>query len=162
MKTAPAQLRLFWKVNGYEDDFVQKQLITLAPEDQMVFMMAYECFVMWALKLGIEKVLQRDEVESACLAIQTHFAKHAWYRPDAFEKIWQQMQVFFSLAMTWDRGGQPPITFAEIVIAAQQAGYPFNFDPDIGFAMIYVSTELVRLTSFGEIAAKQHLERKRT
>jgi hypothetical protein len=92
-------------------------------------MMTYECFVMWAFKHGLETVLKRGEVEAAVVAMQHHFAKHAFYQRQAFEKIWSEMQVVMPMAMTpTPEGIIYPVT--EMLMAATFAGYPL--DPMIG------------------------------
>jgi hypothetical protein len=98
-------------MSALEKDLVQQQRLRLASEEQAVFMMTYECFVMWAIKGGMDATLNREEVESTVLAIHHHFTKHAWYRPDAFEKIWDQTQVLMPIALSpTDTGIVYPVT----------------------------------------------------
>ena len=71
---------------------VQDLRAKLSAEDQMRFMMAYECFVMWAINLGLQKVLNAEGIQAALRALYHHFEKHGWYRADAFEKIWAETE----------------------------------------------------------------------
>ena len=112
-----------------EEEPVQKQRNKLLAEDQIVFMMTYECFVTWAFKQGLEKVLKPADVEPVIVAMHRHFAKHAFYRPEAFEKIWGKMQVLMPKALTpTAKGVIGPA--ASMLMAANLAGYPL--DPMIG------------------------------
>src|SRR5207253_1379189 len=99
---------------------------------QMNFMMAYECFVMWALKRGIEGIVTQREADSAIVAMQQHLAKHAWYRPEAFEKVWESMQE------TMPMGLRPTVDgliypAAEMLMAARLAGFPYPLILDLDF-----------------------------
>jgi hypothetical protein len=134
-------------MSAIERDLVQRQRQKLPPEDEFVFMMAYECFVMWAIKRGMDTVLQREEIESAIVAIHRHFAKHAWYRADDFEKIWDRMQALMPMALKTDGSAMVyPIT--EIILAANQAGFPLDLmicaDMELG---IHVVVEIGRLAN---------------
>jgi hypothetical protein len=76
-----------------EDKMVQAQRVQLSAKDQMIFMMTYECAVMWCLKRGMEDLAKPEKSDSAIAAMRQHFAKHAWYQPESFRRIWNQMQV---------------------------------------------------------------------
>jgi hypothetical protein len=138
-----------------EDDLVQEQRTNLAVNDQMIFMMTYECLVMWALRRGMATVLKREEFGSTLDAMHLHFARHAWYRPDAFEKIWNRMEVLMPLAMKPDDSGIIyPV--AEMIEAANQAGYPLN--PMIGARLkfgMHVGLEIGRLGDFARSAVEE-------
>ncbi len=84
-------------MSAVEDSDVKEQRLKLPSDEQINFMMAYECFVLWAFKRGMETALKPEAIESAIDAIQRHFTKHAWYRPGAFEKIWKTLQDFMTV-----------------------------------------------------------------
>ncbi len=125
-----------------EAEEIAKQREKLIPDSKMIFMMAYECCMMWAIKSGMETVLKPEEVRSAVVAMQRHLAKHGWYQRGAFEKIWSKIEVLMPMAMTVgaEPGAPPPYPLAEMLMAAEQAGYPLDltgFDFDVRFG-IYV------------------------
>jgi hypothetical protein len=107
---------------------VVKQTAKLTPNDQLIFMMGYECCMMWAIKSGMEKVVKPERVQSAVLAMKRHLAKHAWYESTAFEKIWARTDVMMPIGMNAAAGpdAPPPFPVAEMLISLNQAGYPLN------------------------------------
>jgi hypothetical protein len=125
-----------------EEKPVYEQRMKLSSNEQINFMMAYECFVMWSLNRGLEPVLKQREIESAIAALQRHFSKHAWYRAGAFEKIWKQFQSCMASGM--EAFGFP--STAEMSIAAGIAGCPFDVLKlaDIRFEM-WVGVEFKQL-----------------
>jgi hypothetical protein len=54
----------------------------LKPDAQMIFMMAFECGMMWAIKTGLLNGMDFEEVKSAVLAMRRHLVKHGWYQKD--------------------------------------------------------------------------------
>jgi tryptophan synthase alpha subunit len=75
-------------MSSLEVDAVQKERLTLSPKDQATFMMTYACMVVWAITRGMVTRLKSEEVDAAIVAMQFHFAKHAWYQPEPFAKLW--------------------------------------------------------------------------
>jgi hypothetical protein len=143
-----------------EDPMLQRQRMKLSPEDQMVFMMTYECFMMSAIKRGLEAVLQPGDIELAIVAMQRHFAKHAWYRPGTFEKIWDQTQIH----MRWALRPENMETFyppADMLLVANQAGCSFNVVnvTDLSFG-VHAGSMLGRLAGFAQTVANEHLRSK--
>jgi hypothetical protein len=134
-------------MSAIEEDLVERQRTKLSSEKQTVFMMTYECFVMWSIKRGMDAVLKSEQVTQVVVAMHQHFAKHAWYQPDAFERIWDQMQVLMPMALRPDDTGIIyPVT--EMIEAANQAGYPLDHmigaDGEFG---IHVVMEIGRLAT---------------
>jgi hypothetical protein len=111
-----------------EEEWVQKVRDKLSGEAKVIFMMTYECFVMWAMRRGLESVLKPVEVEAIIAAIRSHFATHGFYRPQAFDKIWDKMQGVMPIAMTPTPDGMI-LPAAEMFMAPNMAGYPL--DPNI-------------------------------
>ena len=147
-------------LSAIEDQHVQRRRTKLPAEEQLTFMIVYECMVMWSLGRGMETVLDQKDLESAITAIQASFAKHGWYQQDAVEKIWDQMQSLMPMAMRSEPGGPPPYPLAEMSMAAHQAGYPLNIPSDLTFG-IHVVRTIAHLSNFGQATAKRHLELSR-
>lgn len=151
-------------MTAIEDKNVTKQWESLTPDSQMNFMIAYECCMMWAIRSGLEKVLKPEEVRSAVIAMRRHLAKHGWYERLAFKKMWAQMKLLMPFAMTISPqpDAPPPYPLAEMVEAANQAGYPFHlsgFDWDIKFG-IHVLVWIQQLSRAAEEAAQEYLQGK--
>jgi hypothetical protein len=131
-----------------EDEPVQKARNLLSAEDQVIFMMTYECFVMWGFKRGLETVLKPAVVEPIIVAMRRHFAKHGFYRPDAFQKIWDQMQTVMPMAMNPTPEGVI-YPAAEMLMAPTLAGYPLDpmisADLEFGVFVGLVIGDLVRI-----------------
>jgi hypothetical protein len=79
-----------------EHERVEAQRAQLSKADQLVFMMTYECAAMWCIRHGMEDLLKPEATESAVSAMERHFAEHAWYQPEPFQRIWHQMQAFIA------------------------------------------------------------------
>jgi hypothetical protein len=87
--------------------------------------------------------------------MRRHFAEHAWYQLEPFEEIWDQIQLVMPRAMTTDERGSPPYPLAEMLIAAQAAGYPLDKAKltDLAFGM-HVGAAVERLIGFGRYWAR--------
>jgi hypothetical protein len=137
-----------------EDGVVAKVRKRMSPNHESNFMMAYECVVSWALKTGIESVLGQEGAGPAIAALHRYFEKHAWYRPGAFEKVWEEIQFAMPQAMQPGPDGTPPYPLAEMVIAANEAGYPCDVTA-IGLTFgFHVLQTMHALFSVGQFSAK--------
>jgi hypothetical protein len=129
-----------------EDVVAERQKLTQA--NQTIFMLGYECCMMWAIKSGAEKVLKPEQVTSLVLAMKRHLAKHAWYQAEAIEKIWNRVEVMMPMAMNMNYGpdAPPPYPPAELHIALDQAGYPLDKKAGVnvkfGMCMLLMMVEL--------------------
>jgi hypothetical protein len=144
-----------------EAEEIAKQREKLTPDGQMTFMMAYECCMMWAIKSGMEKVLKPEEVQSAVLAMRRHLAKHGWYQPEPFEKIWAEMEILMPIAMSQGADAPPPYPVAQMLLAPNQAGYPLDLmmGTDLNFGF-YVLLMIQQLADAAKSAAKEHMQIK--
>ncbi|SRR6266478_7834784 len=147
-------------------DEVAEQRTQLTPDHQLVFMMGYECCMMWAIKSGIEKVLKPEQVQSALLAMKRYLAQHGWYEPEAFEKIWAQTKVMMPIAMNTRYGpdAPPPYPIAEMLIGLDQAGYSLPMAEkvklsDVRFGL-HMFGVMVNLTRASRSAAQDPLQSK--
>jgi hypothetical protein len=129
-----------------ENEMVQKECGKLPADQQKIFLMTYECFLMWSLKFGFEKVLNPEDTKSAVVALQKHFARHACYEPETFEKIWAKMQETMPSAMIpkGDLGVAWPVF--EMTQAATLAGFELTPPLDYRFGCHIIFT----MNHFGE------------
>ena len=108
-----------------DDDLILKQLPHLPAEKQGIYVMTYACYVMWALKRGLEDALTPSEIEEVIVAMERHFAKNTWYQSDVFKRIWGQMKVVMPRA-TQENGDAAhtrcgPFPLAKIVYSQRPA-----------------------------------------
>jgi hypothetical protein len=144
-----------------EADRVVEVRKKLKPDAQMIFMMAFECCMMWATKVGLQKAMKSEEVKSAVLAMRRHLRKHGWYQKGAFEKIWGQMEKVMPMAFNKAPDGLPPFPVAEMLMAPTLAGYPL--DPMIGASLefgMWVSLMMNGLSEAAQFSAKGHRKPK--
>jgi hypothetical protein len=128
---------------------IEQKRLELSPSDQAIFMIAYECAVMWFLTRAMQELLKPDEIESVVLAIKGHFAKHAWYETEAFEKIWNKMQIDMPVAIKPD-DRCPPYPLAGMIMAVQGAGYPLDVNKLLSLKFgLYVGVRLGTLAGLG-------------
>ena len=139
-----------------EEEIVRRERERLPKEQQPVFMMTYECFVMWSLKRGFEAVIGAQETESAIETIRDHFATHAWYELGSFERIWASIQAEMPSSLT--PKGQFGIIYpiADMVVAANLAGFSFEVPTDYVFG-VHVIQRIKLLADFGRDLAEEHV-----
>jgi hypothetical protein len=141
-----------------ESDEVAAERKQLTQANQVIFMMGYECCMMWAIMTGAERVLNAELVQSLVVAMVRHLANHGWYKAGSFEAIWGRVQSMMPIAMKLS-GGQdapPPYPVAELMIALDQAGYHLDqpVGQDIGFG-IYMFVTMRELSRATEAATRQ-------
>jgi hypothetical protein len=83
-----------------ESEEIAVQRRALTHDSDMVFMMTYECCVMWAIKRGLESEFDAEGVGCAVRAMQRHLANQVWYEATAFKRIWSAMEKIMPMAMT--------------------------------------------------------------
>ena len=116
-------------MTAIEANEVAEQRTQQTPDNQLVFMMGYECCMMWAIKSGLEKVLKSEQVQPAVLAMQRYLAQHGWYQAEAFESIWAQTEVMMPIAMNTGYGpdAPPPLPLSR---NADRIGSGWSFTAD--------------------------------
>src|SRR6266849_6906372 len=76
-----------------EEDAVTQERNGLPDADRLAFMLTYECFVVYALRIGVERVGKPGSFEKARIAIEDHFQKHAWFDPKSYESVWRDLDA---------------------------------------------------------------------
>jgi hypothetical protein len=138
-----------------EHDAVRKELRKVPSDQQGVFMMVYECFVMWSFVSGLSRVLKHERLPPIVAAMRDHFAEHAWYRPEEFEKLWDQTVEWMPQFAKPTKDGQfwPAAALVQIPHAA---GSRLDFVPDYTFGCHVLNT-LVSMADIGGFAGQQEL-----
>jgi hypothetical protein len=109
-----------------ESPEVTKKREQLNPESQLVFMMVYECGMMWAIFCGMEKRLNQEIVTSVVEAMRQYVMKNGWYKEGAFEKIWAALREALPRAFVKTKEQNAIFPYEDMMIAAQIAGYPVD------------------------------------
>ncbi len=138
------------------DEIVRHECKKFPQDQQKVFMMTYECFVMWALKCGFESVVGITDTEDAIVGMRNYFAQNAWYESGSFEKIWASIQQLMpsSLTAKGQLGAIYPV--AEMITAANLAGFPLAVPTDYSFGA-HVIQSIGRLTDAGHQIGTEHV-----
>jgi hypothetical protein len=142
-----------------DDDLVQKELSRIRPDQRDVFMMTYECIVMWAILRGFALAGLPEPAKSGVLsAMRDHFAHHAFYVPEQFEMIWDETQEWMPVFAKPPKDGlyAPATAFVQIPHAA---GSRLDFIPDMMF-QIHVIYTIDSVTDIGKFAAQQELQQQ--
>src|SRR5882672_3420000 len=138
-----------------EDEAVQEQMRAVPSGQQQVFMMVYECFVMWSFMSGLRRVLEYEKLPPVVAAIRDHFADHAWYSPDEFEKLWDETERWMpEFAKPAKDGNLWPA--AALVQIPHAAGCRLDFVPDYTFSLHVLNT-LASMADIGRFAGEQEL-----
>jgi hypothetical protein len=141
-----------------EDDLVKKQLSEIRSDQWDTFMMTYECIVMWAILRGFTLAGIPDRVQTGVVtAMRDHFARHAFYVPDQFQKLWDQTQKWMPEFARPSKDGIlcPAAAFTQI---PHDAGRRLDYIPSLVF-QYYVIKTLESMTDIGKFAAQQELQR---
>src|SRR5438128_4216081 len=79
-----------------EEEAVTNQRNKRPDEEGQRFITTYQCFIAYALKTGVERVLGPDSFREALEAIGLHFIKHADFFPDLFLNVWSGLDESMS------------------------------------------------------------------
>jgi hypothetical protein len=107
-----------------EDPWVSEVTAEFSAEEQPIFLMAYQCFILWVLTHVLRERLQAAELQDLTKRVRETFASCSYHTPAVFEKIWPHTQQLMPLSL---RGGaQTGVVYplVHIIQAATSAGYP--------------------------------------
>jgi len=107
-----------------EDPWVSQVTKEFSAEEQPIFLMAYQCFILWVLRHVLEQSLQPAELQDLTKSVRETFATFSYHTPAIFEKIWPFTQQFMPIAL--NGGAQTGVVYPLplIIQAATSAGYP--------------------------------------
>jgi hypothetical protein len=143
-----------------DDDSVQGALRVVRPDQQNVFMMVYECIVLWAILRGLASAGVPEHVqEEVALAMRDHFADHGWYTAHEFEKLWDSTQEWMpAFAKPTKDGNLWPA--AALVQIPHAAGSRLDFVPDYTFGC-HVLEAVMSMSDIGKYAGEQELAQQK-
>lgn len=146
-------------MSALEDELVREEVSNVKADQKEVFMMTYECLVVWGILNGLASAhipeLMLDDVVTS---MRDHFAEHASYTPDDFEKLWDETQIWMPQLATPSKDGKHwPV--AALLQIPHAAGIRLDFSPSMTFGYHVINT-LASLTDRGKFAGEQELAGK--
>jgi hypothetical protein len=143
-------------MSALEEDLVQEEVSKVKADQKEVVMMTYECLVMWAILNGLASAhIPESMLDDVVTSMRDHFAEHASFTPDDFEKLWDKTQFWMpQFAKPSKDGNYWPVTaFVQIPHAA---GLQLDFRPSMAFGYHFINI-LASMTDVGKFAAEQEL-----
>ena len=143
-----------------EDDSVQAVLRSVRRDQQKVFMMVYECIVMWSIVRGLDAGgLPEHTQEEVVTALRDHLADHAFYVMHEFERIWDSTQHWMpEFAKPSKDGNLWPA--AALVQIPHAAGCRLDFVPDYTFGC-HALEMVASMADIGKFAAQEELSHQK-
>jgi hypothetical protein len=107
-----------------EDSWVSQARAEFSADEQPIFLMAYQCFILWVLTHALRERLQPAELDDLTNSVRVAFARSPYHTPAIFDKIWPSTQQLMPIALQGGShtGGVYPLP--HIILAATLAGYP--------------------------------------
>lgn len=108
-----------------EVDLVKAECNRRAESERLIFLITYECFILWIIKSALESILSERKTQSMIDAAKNYIAAHGPYESEPFERIWNSILLFMPRALV---PGQNGLIFpvAEMMVSAHFAGYPID------------------------------------
>jgi hypothetical protein len=107
-----------------EDPWMSQVLPDFSAEEQPVFLMAYECFILWVLIQVLHERLKPDEIQDLTKRVRDAFVTFGRHDSVVFEKIWPYTAEFMPIALKGGAQSGAVYPLPLIIQAATSAGYP--------------------------------------
>jgi hypothetical protein len=142
-----------------DNDLVQEEMSRVRSDQRNVFMMTYECIVMWAILRGFDLVGTEKPVQTGIVtAMIDHFARQSFYVREQFAKLWEETRKWMpEFAKPSKEGKYYPA--AAIVQIPHAAACHLDFIPSLVFG-IHLINILEEMTDTGKFAAQQELQQQ--
>lgn len=132
-----------------EDDLIKRITLKHPLEQQKIFLMAYECFVMWLIKFNIERSLQRESVVQLLGTLRDNIRDCGHYEQGVFEEIWEAVQDAMPVCLTPGTKTGVPVPWVHIVTSCTVRGIEIHPIPDFKF-MAHVDLTFKNVREFTE------------
>ena len=108
-------------------------------DERLIFLIAYECFILWIIKTSFESVVSPTRIQKLIDATKNYIEEHGHYEPEIFERLWNSILLHMPFAMI---PGEDGTTFpvAELMLSVNFAGYPINQNCSPEFAIHVMAT----------------------
>jgi hypothetical protein len=124
-----------------EDPIFLRTKTQLSDQEQPIFLMAFQSFVLWVLRVQLQQKAQPAELEEITGGVKERFATFENFNSSIFEKIWQNTEKLMPLALQGGRYSKMVYPVAHVIEAANQAGYPLpimKLNQDFGMHILTV------------------------
>jgi len=133
-----------------EDPWISHVMPNFSAEEQPVFLMAYECFLLWVLVRALQERLQPAEIQDFTRRVRDAFVTFGRHDSVVFEKIWPYTAEFMPIALKGGTltGAVYPLPL--IIQAATSAGYPLPqkiLDYRLGVHILVVMKRIAKTLS---------------
>jgi hypothetical protein len=141
-----------------EEDTVTQERNKLPAGERLGFMLTYECFVVYALKIGVERVGKPGSFEKARMAIENHYLKYAYFDPNLYQSIWRDLVEFMTAPLDMPTG-TPDTPIGKLLLAALQNRnlFPTGKEPIMGLKS-HLGFELQVIADFAEKTTEYMLQ----
>src|SRR5260221_1551381 len=82
-----------------EDPWVSRVTAEFSAEEQPIFLMAYQCFILWVLTHVLRERLTPGELQDIAKSVRQAFAASSYHTPAIFEKIWPCTQELMPIEL---------------------------------------------------------------
>jgi hypothetical protein len=133
-----------------EEEMVTQERNNLPGDQGLDFMLTLECFVAYALKIGVERVVEIGSFETARPAIENHFQKYAFFDQKSYQTIWRDLDA--NMKEPLNMGAEIPDTpIAKLLLTGLQNNklIPNGEEPLMGFKS-HLIFELQAIADFAE------------
>ena len=146
-------------MSALEDDLLREEVSKVKADQKEVFMMTYECLVMWATLNGLASAdIPQSVLDDVVTAMRDHFAEHASYTADYFENLWDKTLFWMpQFAKPSKDGKHWPV--AALLQIPHAAGLHLDFSPSMTFGYHFINT-LATITDMGKLAGEYELAGK--
>jgi hypothetical protein len=144
-------------MTALEDDLLKEELQKVRADQKDVFLMTYECLIMWAILNGVAAAgVPEATLDDLVNAIRDHLADHGFYKQGDFEKLWEQTYFWMPQFAKPTRDGNyyPAAAFVQVPGAA---GLTNSYGPGYTFGTHFANL-IQSMTDIGASAGKQHQE----
>ena len=107
-----------------EDPWVSQVMAVYSAVEQPVFLMAYECFILWVLIRALQQRLQPADIQDLTKRVRDAFVTFGCHDSVVFEKIWPYTAEFMPIALKGGAQTGAVYPLPLIIQAATSAGYP--------------------------------------
>jgi hypothetical protein len=133
-----------------EDPWVSQVMPDFSAEEQPVFLMAYECFILWVLIQALQERLQPAEIQDLTKRVRDAFVTFGRHDSVLFEKIWPYTAEFMPIALKGGAQTGAVYPLPLIIQAASSAGYPLPqeiLDYRLGVHVLVVMKRIAKILS---------------
>lgn len=130
-------------MSSLEADPVRAECNRRAKSERLIFLITYECFILWIIKSALDSVLPKLKAQDMIEAARNYIAEHGPYEAEPFERIWKSILFLMPRALV---PGQNGLIFpvAELMLSAHFAGYSINQNcsPDFATHVMFVIPQI--------------------